>query len=144
MSLLDRIKTDALAARKAQGPTAGLLVTLIGEAETRTKTFSPARAMTDEELLAVVKKFLKNIDDTLKILSPDRSPEAHAKAVLEKTALEIYLPAQLSAAEIEAFASAKIAAGAQLGAVMAALKAEHGGRYDGKLASEVVKSLLSA
>jgi uncharacterized protein len=149
VSLLETIKIDALAARKAKTPVAGLLVTLIGEAETRMKTFSPARPMTDEEVLAVVRKFLKNLDETLRVLTPQVGPAGKAQAALdkamaEKTALEAYLPKQLSADEIADFARSRIAEGAALGAIMASLKAEHGGRYDGKMASDVVKSLLAA
>lgn len=146
--LIDRIKADALAARKAKSPAASVLITLIGEVDTRTKTLNPARAMTDEEVLAVVRKFLKGIDETLRVLSTSAMPaeklaEAVAKAQAEQVALEAYLPVQMSAEAIEAFARSKMAEGADLGAVMAALKAEHGGQYDGKLASGIVRNLIA-
>lgn len=147
--LIDRIKADALTARKAKSPVASVLVTLIGEIDTRTKTLNPARAMTDDEVLGVVRKFLKGIHETLRILTPalmpaDKSNAAIEKALAEKIALEAYLPVQMSAGMIEEFARARISEGADLGAVMAALKAGHGGQYDGKLASGMVRDLIAA
>lgn len=58
--------------------------------------------------------------------------------------LEAYLPAQLSEDELRAYAAARVRAGDGLGQVMAALKADFPGRYDGKLASAVVRGLLAA
>jgi len=49
----------------------------------------------------------------------------------------------MTAEEIAEFAKAKIAVGANLGAVMAALKTERGGQYDGKLASEIIRGLMA-
>ncbi|MCW3782912.1 GatB/YqeY domain-containing protein [Defluviimonas salinarum] len=144
MSLLEKIRADALAARKAKAPEAGVLVTLKGEIDTKTKLFNPAREMTDDEVVAVVKKFLKGIEETIVALEGGRNPDALAKVIAEKRVLEGLLPAQMTAPDIEAFARARIAAGADLGAVMAALKAEHSGLYDGKLASGIVRGLLAA
>ena len=144
MSILTQIQSDALAARKTKSITAGVLVTLIGEINTRTKTLNPARDLTDEEVLAIVKKFIKNTDEMISALSTGaQGAEAMDKAKAEKTALETYLPQQMTAQEIEAFAQEKVAQGANLGAVMAALKSERAGLYDGKLASEVVRGLLA-
>ncbi|MCE6959598.1 GatB/YqeY domain-containing protein [Cereibacter sphaeroides] len=145
MSLLSRIQADALAARKARAPVAGVLVTLIGEVNKETKLFNPARDLTDDEVLGLVRKFLKNIDQTLQILNDagGTASDAIAKARTEKAALEVYMPRQMSAEELAAFARGKLAGGANLGAIMAALKAEHAGLYDGKLASEVVRGVIA-
>lgn len=140
MSLLERLRADALTARKSKALTAGVLVTLLGEIDTTAKKLNPARDLTEDEVLAVVRKFLKNIDEALKVVTG----EAAAKLQAEKAALEAYLPTQMTAPEIEAFARAKIAAGANLGAVMGALKSERAGQYDGKLASEIVRGLMAA
>ena len=144
MSLLSQIRADALAARKAHSPDAGVLTTLIGEVDTKTKGFSPARAMTDDEVVAVVAKFIKGADETIKALDPAKNPEAIAKAQGERTVLERYMPKQLSDAELEAFVRARVEAGDNMGGVMSALKAEHAGRYDGRRASQIVKDALAA
>ncbi|MEY8802057.1 GatB/YqeY domain-containing protein [Leisingera sp. XS_AS12] len=139
MSLLEKIRADALAARKAKAPEAGGLVTLIGEIDTKTKSFNPARKMTDEEVVGVVKKFLKNIGETLS----HAEGRADGKILAEKAALEQYLPAQMSDEELRAFAEAKAAEGMNMGQIMGALKAERGGQYDGKKASGIVKAALA-
>lgn len=149
MSLLEKIRADALAARKAKDTSASVLITLIGEIDTKAKSFSPAREMTDDEVVAVIKKFLKGINETLGVLTPAvGSAEAMKsqvdKAVAERDALEGYLPKQMTDAEIRNFAASRIADGANLGMVMGALKAEHSGQYDGKLASGIVRELIAA
>jgi uncharacterized protein len=143
MTILDRIRADALTARKTKRPEAGLLVTLIGEIETRTKSLPEQRALTDEELVAVVKKFLKGAEETLAAVE-ERRPEEADRLRADIRTLEGYLPTQLSEDELRAYAVARVRAGDGLGQVMAALKADFPGRYDGKLASAVVRGLLAA
>lgn len=140
MTLLETIRADALSARKAKSPVASVLVTLIGEIDTKTKTFSPARAMRDDEVVATVKKFIKNIDDTLRVIA---AGEAADKLAQERQALEAYMPAQMSPEALRAFASAKAGEGMNLGQIMAALKAEYAGQYDGKLASGIVREVAA-
>ena len=141
MALIEKIRADALTARKARALEAGVLVTLIGEIDTKTKTFSPARSMTDAEVIAVIRKFLKNLDEVLARLPDDADPRAAAFKA-EKAALEGYMPGQLGEAELRAFVAAR--PGLSLGEIMAALKAEHAGRYDGRLASRIAKESLPA
>jgi len=141
MLLIERLRKDALQARKQKSPSASLLVTLLGEIETRTKTFDPPREMQDVEVLAVIKKFLKGVDETLVHV---KDGPARAASLSEKTVLESYLPTQMTEQDIAAFVAPKIAAGSDLGAVMGALKAEKAGLYDGRLASVTVKAMMSA
>ena len=143
MTTLDRIRADALAARKTKRPEAGLLTTLIGEIETRTKSLPEQRPLTEEELVAVVRKFLKGAEETLAAVET-RPPEEADRLRADIRTLEAYLPAQLSEDELRAYAVARVRAGDGLGQVMAALKADFPGRYDGKLASAVVRGLLAA
>lgn len=63
----------------------------------------------------------------------------------EIAVLEKYLPAQLDAAQLEA-AIRQIAAEAgttEIGPIMAQLKARFAGQYDGKLASQIVRTKLA-
>ncbi|EPX78097.1 GatB/YqeY domain-containing protein [Salipiger mucosus] len=144
MGLLSTIRADSLAARKSKSPSSSVLTTLRGELDTKTKSLSPARDLTDAEVLAVVQKFIKSIDETIIHLEKNGSAEALATARAERAALEVYLPKQMTEAELEAFVQAKVAEGANMGQIMQALKAEHGGQYDGKLASQIAKRYLAA
>ena len=140
MSLLDSIRSDALTARKAKDPMAGVLVTLIGEADTAMKAMKAPRPLEDAEIVAIVRKFIKNIDETLAVVT---GADAAGKARAERAALEIYLPVQMTAGEIAAFARLVAVETPGLGPVMARLKAERAGQYDGKLASAIVRETLA-
>lgn len=150
MSLLAKIKSDSLTARKNHDSFRGtLLTTLYSEAATVGKN-DGNRETTDTEVVAVVKKFVKGADETLAILNADPARNAEAIAIItqEKTILESYLPAQLSEAELQAVLVNLVDSLAdrspkQMGAVMKQLKASHEGTYDGALASKLIKGMLT-
>ena len=93
MTLMDQIKADQVSARKQKmTAVASLLTTLIGEAEMVGKN-AGNRAPTDAEVQAVIKKFIKNLDETIAVLG-DADPRTLA-ALGEKSTLEIvvvYIP----------------------------------------------------
>lgn len=143
MTLIQQIKQDQLAARKSKDAVASsLLTTLIGEAEMVGKT-AGNRETTDEEVIAVVKKFVKNINETVVVVTKS---ETIADLVKERQLLEKYLPLQLTRLDIEKFLAKtkhEISAGPKdMGKLLATLKATYPGQYDGKMASEVAKALL--
>ncbi len=141
--ILDKIKNDWIAARKAQDRIrATLLGTLVGSITTKEKTFNPARSLTEAEVLGEVKKMLDGVIETGKHLRGSGRDDQIAHNAIEQTVLEAYMPAQMSEAEIEQFAVAKKADGMNMGAIMAALKSEFPGKYDGKAASGIVKRVL--
>lgn len=141
MSLIEQIKHNQLAARKGHmTETASLLTTLIGEAEMVGKNVGN-RAPTDEEVIAVIKKFVKNIDETLKVIDPHS--DAYGVFVREHMVLVAYLPKQLSEIELNGLC-ATIAGevGKDKGALMKAFKTRFSGQYDGKLLASVVDAFL--
>jgi uncharacterized protein len=148
MSLLARIKADQVSARKQKlTVVVNLLTTLIGEAEMIGKN-AGNRPVSDDEVVALIKKFIKNIDETLKVLG-DNNP--HALAVMgERTTLEAYLPKQLTEEELKGHINA-IHAGilsmkddVKMGDIMSVLKTRFNGLYDGKLASTLIKTQLES
>lgn len=142
MSLLDRIKQDQLSARKAKNAlAASLLTTLIGEAAMIGKN-DGGRDTTDAEVQAIIKKFVKGMDETLNYLAGSND-EVSKTVIAEKAILTNYLPKQMDEAELTTAIKAIIAdIGPNLGKVMGELKARHGGVYDGKMASTLVKALV--
>lgn len=144
--LLEKLQAASLEARKAQNAVAaGLLTTLYSEAA-RVGKDQGNRVSTDDEVVAVVKKFSKNIDETLAAL-----PESDARVAalrVEKELLATYLPQQLDEAGLSALVAELVGALAdkspkQMGVVMAGLKARAGGQYDGAMASRLVKAALA-
>ena len=140
MSLIQTIKTAQVAARKARDPSASLLTTLIGEAEMVGK--NAGRDVTDQEVVATIKKFIKNIDETLKVLVA--GSDAYAYSSTEKAVLEQFLPQQLTEEQIRFIIATLLHAGdkpASVGEIMKHMKTNHEGLYDGALVSKIAKEL---
>jgi len=143
MTLIEQIRTKYLELRKAHDAVAvASLSTLIGEIENLAK--AGKGELTDAVVVTVVKKFIKNIDETLKVL--ERDPGAHAvalmKANIEKAMFEAFLPKQLNETEIAALIDALIVThgATNVGDVMKLLKQNHAGTYDGAVASKILKA----
>lgn len=137
MNLLQLIKHDALEARKQrQSKTALALTTLIGELETFAK--NAGHEPTDADVVTFVKKTLKNIDETLKVLHEDDDRQVDLQH--EQHLFSHYLPKQLSEDELRAVIKVLITGGAtSVGDCMKTLKAQHAGTYDGAMASSILK-----
>lgn len=132
MLIIDSLKIQQLQARKNRdSATALTLSTVIGEIETLAK--SGKGEMNDAVVTTVIKKFLKNIDETLKLV-----PSEHLEH--EKKLLESFLPRQITEAELDAVIDKLIAEGnTNIGDAMKALKNQHAGTYDGAVASRLLK-----
>jgi len=138
MNLMQRIRSDQVKARKQKDKTtATLLTTLLGEASMVGKN-DGNRETTDAEVVAMLKKFIKNIDETIKVSADTDELQT------EKKVLEAYLPTQMSESElrekITQFVDGK--QGLNIGTVMKFLKENHAGQYDGKSASTIAKEVL--
>jgi uncharacterized protein len=122
-----------------------LLSTLIGEAVMIGKN-DGNRETTEQEVLNIIRKFLKNVSENIKIL--EEMGKETATALKEKEILESFLPKQLSTEELEKVVESIVAdlpekSVKMMGAVMAELKKRHEGLFDGKSASEIVRKILS-
>lgn len=143
--LLDTIQAASLEARKSKlTERASLLVTLYAEAA-RIGKDAGNRTSTDEEVLRVVRKFVKGVDESLAVLPQG---DAREKALREKAVLEEFLPKMISGDDLGAAIADIVAtlpekSAKQMGAVMAELKARLGGAYDGKEASALVRAALA-
>lgn len=112
------------------------------------KGLGPQGMLEDGDALAVFKRLVKSREDSVaqfeKVGQHDRAGQERAEIEL----LKPYLPAMLEGAALEAAVKAAIVqSGAvvkkDMGLVMKALQAAHGGAYDGKVASALVLSLLT-
>ena len=144
--LIEKLQQDTVAARRGDDSVAkSLMVTLYSEASMVGKNKRNG-ATTDEEVIAMVKKFVSNAEQTLALLT-----ERHQDTETQRRELEIlngYLPQQMTHQELsEAVKTIVTELGVTnakgMGQVMAALKTRHGATYDAKMASELVKSQLT-
>jgi uncharacterized protein YqeY len=144
MMLLNKIKDDQFAARKAKDTvTATLLTTLYSEALMVGK--NAGRETSDDEVLKVIQKFLKGVNETIVALQSKGGEylDKVGGAILEKCILEAYLPKQITEVEIIAELQPLIASGVtSVGDLMKSLKSKYGAALDGKTASALIKTLV--
>jgi uncharacterized protein len=103
--------------------------------------------LSDEEALAVVRKGLKQRQDSIEQYTKGNRPDLAAKEQAEVQILKAYMPPELSDEELESGLRDIIAStGAQskkdLGKVMKEASAKYKGRADGKKIQEIVNRLL--
>lgn len=140
MTLLAKIKEDQFTHRKAgtNKLAISLLTTLYSEAA-NVGLNDGKRESTDAEVLKVIQKFVKNLNECIEAALVKEVDTSVYTA--EKKILESYLPSQLSAAEIEAYIIPFVREGGKP-AAMKALKQNYAGQYDGKLAAIIVDNLI--
>lgn len=141
MSLLETIRNDSLAARKDRTDRIkiSLLVTLLGEVVKVGKDLGN-RDTTDAEAQAVVKKFIKNLQEVCKYGSTAQKSVAE----LELHVLSAYLPKQMTTEELNNVVAQMLVIGpTNLGQVMKHLKTNYDGLYDGAQAKAVYTSLTT-
>jgi uncharacterized protein YqeY len=141
MTLLTKIKEDQFAARKngTDKIKISLLTVLFNEA-INVGFNDGKRDTTDAEVITVIKKLLKSIDECISAGSSkgiDISPYE-----VERDILNTYLPQQLTSAEIKELIQDIIKHGGKP-AGMKFLKENHAGKYDGKIASAAIDELLT-
>lgn len=142
--LIETIKSDINTARKNKhSGVLQVLITFYSEASMVGKN-DGNRLSTNAEVIAVGKKFIKNINTTLDVCD---KKEVIDSLKYEAELIESYLPKQLSEQELTNVITNTIANNGystmkDMGKVMAKLKDEYSGTYDGKLASTLCRKLL--
>jgi len=106
------------------------------------------KALDDNEVIAVIKKQIKQHQDSIEQFKKGSRQDLVDKETKELKILEAYLPAQLSSEEVKKIIEEVVAAvGAQgpkdMGRVMKEVMAKVAGAADGKLVSSLVKEKLS-
>ena len=103
----------------------------------------------DTEAVQVIRKQVKQRQDSIEQFEKGGRPELAAKETSELAILTAYLPQSLAAAELtkivqETIAEVGATSKAQMGAVMKALQGKVAGRADGKTLSLEVQKQLSS
>jgi len=107
----------------------------------------PSHEVTTDEELKMLQRQVKQRKESAEIYSQQNRPELAEKELAEAKIIEEFLPAQMSAEELESKVKAIIAqVGAQsakdMGKVMGVASKELAGKAEGKAISEMVKKLL--
>lgn len=101
--------------------------------------------LAEADIAGIVRREIKQREEALGFAEQGGRSDLVAKNRAEKEMLERMLPQALSGEELEAAIRRHHEAGAaNIGALMAKLKAEFGPRLDGKTASEAVRKFLAS
>ena len=148
MTLQDRIDADLKDAMRAKA--AGKLAVLRGlKSALKYAAIEKAdAALDDSAAVQVIRKQVKQRQDSIESFEKGGRPELAAKEKEELEILNAYLPKGLSPEELSALVRETIVevgatSKAQMGAVMKALQAKVAGRADGKTLSAEVQKQLS-
>ena len=147
MSLKARIQDDMKSAMRARDSERLAAIRLL-LAAIQQKEVDAQVTLSDADIAAVVDKQLKQRRDAAEQYAGAGRTDLETRERFEITVLEAYMPAMLSAEEIDAEVAAAVAATgaaspADMGKVMGQLKGALAGRADMSLVSARVKAALS-
>lgn len=143
-ALLDRLQSDLNTSRKAQDKGATLLLSTI-LADVKNRRIELRRDPTDDDVIDVLRKGIKRRRESVEMYEKGGRDDLAEKERGEVTALEKYLPAQVSEDEIRAAVRAAIAGGAtSMGPLMGRVNPQFKGRTDGSVVSRIAKEELAA
>ena len=129
--LLARLQGDLNSARKSQDKAGTLLLSTV-LSEIKNKKIELRREPADADVIDVLRKSIKRRRESVEMYTKGGRKDLADKETAEATALEKYLPAQVSEDELRTAVRAAIAGGAtQIGAVMGKVLPQYKGRADG-------------
>ena len=144
-----RIQADMVAAMKAKETVRLASLRAIKAAIMLAKTAEGATGeVSDQEIVKIIQKLVKQRKESAQQYNDAGRPELAENELAEVAAMEVYLPKQLSEAELEAELAKIIAeVGAtkpqDMGKVMGVATKKLAGLADGRAISTAVKKLLS-
>ncbi|MCS6985029.1 MAG: GatB/YqeY domain-containing protein [Leptospiraceae bacterium] len=138
----EQLQKEALKARKEKdSQKANLLTTVISQVK-NIAINEGHRAVSDQDVYKVVRQFLKSVEENLEYAREGKlTAEQKLQMEREKAILESFLPRQLTAEELREII--KNSGAKTIGDAMKYLKENHEGLFDGKLASQIARELLS-
>jgi len=144
--LTEKIRADLTSAMKAQEKDRLSTIRMLQSA-IKNEQINAGHELSDEEAMSVIRKAVKQRQDSVEQYTKGNRPELAAKEQSEIDVLKTYLPPELSDDEIESGIREIIATtGAQskkdMGKVMKEATARYKGRADGKKIQEIVSRLL--
>ena len=144
-----RIQADMVAAMKAKETVKLASLRAIKAAIMLAKTAEGSTGeVSDQEIVKIIQKLVKQRKESAQQYNEAGRPELAEKELAEAAAMEVYLPKQLSEAELEAELTKIIAeVGAktpqEMGKVMGVATKKLAGLADGRAISATVKKLLA-
>ena len=149
MELEKKIQADMVSAMKAKEAVKLASLRAIKAAIMLAKTAEGASGeLTDQDIVKIIQKLVKQRKESAQQYNDAGRPELAENEVAEMEAMEVYLPKQLSEAEVEAelvkiIAEVGATQPSEMGKVMGVATKRLAGLADGRVISTLVKKLLS-
>ena len=149
MELEKKIQSDMVAAMKARETVRLAALRGIKAAILLARTSEGGSGeVSDAEVVKIIQKLVKQRKESAEIYAQQNRPELAENELAEAAAMEVYLPKQLSEAEVEAelvkiIAETGASQPSDMGKVMGVATKRLAGQADGKLISMTVKRLLA-
>jgi len=150
MSLFDQVSADIVSAMKARESVKLEALRGVKKEFIEAKTSKGANAdLADDEAAKIIQKMVKQRRDTAQVYTEQGRPELAEKELQEADFIAVYLPAQLTDAELEAavrdiIVQTGVSSPKEMGKVMGVASKALAGKADGKAVSEMVKKLLNS
>lgn len=140
--LMDTLRADQIVARKGGDKDRTLLLGTV-LAALKNRELDSATPLTDEHVVEVIRKQIKQREDSVQQYTAAGRAELAAREQAEIDALRGYLPPELDPAVIRAAADSAVAAGASdLGKLMGQLMSQFRGQADGKVINRIAREAL--
>ena len=149
MELEKRIQADMVAAMKAKEAVRLSSLRAIKAAIRLAKTAEGATGeVSDQDIVKIIQKLVKQRKESAQQYTDAGRPELAENEVAEMEAMEVYLPKQLTEAEVEAelvkiIAQVGATQPSEMGKVMGVATKRLAGLADGRVISTLVKKLLA-
>ena len=140
-----QLTADLTAAMKARDmPRVYVLRGLLTAAK-NLKVERRAQTLSEADLVQLVRREVRQREEAEEFAKKAGRDDAVEQNRAERAMLDAYVPAQMDAAALETVVRGIVASlpSPAMGPVMAALREQHGGQFDGKQASEIVKRVLA-
>jgi uncharacterized protein YqeY len=146
--LADRIASDMKETLRTKDAARLSTLRLLKSALEYHKIEKKLQALTDADVVAVIKKQIKQRQDSIEGFEKGGRADLVDKEKAELAVLKSYLPEELSQTQIEEIVKATIAevgatTKADMGKVMKAVQTKAAGRADNKLVSQIVSAHLA-
>jgi uncharacterized protein len=104
-----------------------------------------AQSLSEADLVQLVRREVRQREEAEEFAKKAGRDDAVEQNRAERAMLDAYVPAQMDAAALETVVRGIVASmpSPAMGPVMAALREQHAGQFDGKQASEIVKRVLA-
>ncbi|MFA6963620.1 MAG: GatB/YqeY domain-containing protein [Patescibacteria group bacterium] len=147
MSLIEQIDADFLTAYKAHDELKTSVLRLL-KSSLKNKSIEKKDNLTEEEAFKVLRKEVKQRQDSAKEYSDAGRPDSAEKELSESKIIEAYLPAEMSedvirGIAVETLQDLGITEMKDMGRAMGAVIGKTNGQADGGLVSKIVRELLN-